>query len=199
MDERSSIDADASIGGNMDDSDMAIGGQINRTNTGGDLVGRDREPINSNLTAGGDLKKSTVVTGKGNRVSNRRANRSNTQNVFSEGSTGDALMLAITSLSTKFEVSAEASSEFRGEMRQRLVSIEQAIRQHERQIHRLMEMETDIRRDTAERLSETKERIWTEVAAQMRAYQQYAQTRFYALWILVIALAMSVIYLAVRG
>ena len=108
-------------------------------------------------------------------------------------------MLAITSLSTKFEVSAEASSEFRGEMRQRLVSIEQAIRQHERQIHRLMEMETDIRRDTAERLSETKERIWTEVAAQMRAYQQYAQTRFYALWILVIALTVSVIYLAFRG
>lgn len=184
------------------DGGSAISG--NAETGGGDFTGRDREPTNSNLAIGGDLRDSAVVTGKGNRVDNRQRNSnrrsSNTQNVF-DGNSGsvDALMLAITSLSTKFEVSAEASSEFRGEMRQRLVSIEQAIRQHERQIHRLMEMETDIRRDTAERLSETKERIWTEVAAQMRSYQQYAQTRFYALWILVIGLIVAVIVLAFRG
>lgn len=164
---------------------------------GGDLVGRD-EQTSSSLATGGDLRDSAVVTGKGNRVGNRRSNRSTTQNNVYDANT-DALMLAITSLGTKLEISAEAASEFRGEMRQRLVSIEQAIRQHERQIHNLMQMETDIRRDMAERLSDTKERIWTEVAAQMRAYQQYAQTRFYALWILVIALVVSVIYLAFRG
>lgn len=183
----------------MDDQINTGGGAAisgNADTDGGDLVGRD-EQTNSNLATGGDLVDSTVVTGKGNRVGNRRSNRSTTQNVYDANT--DALMLAITSLGTKLEISAEAASEFRGEMRQRLVSIEQAIRQHERQIHNLTQMETDIRRDMAERLNDTKERIWTEVAAQMRAYQQYAQTRFYALWILVIALVVSVIYLAFRG
>ena len=184
----------------MDEINTGGGSAIsgNADTGGGDFTGRDREPTNSNLATGGDLRDSTVVTGKGNRVGNRRR-RSEAQSgvnfTYDGGGDGNALFLAFNDLSMEVKLLAQAFSENRGENRQQLNTLINTVAKQDRQIQRLMEMETEITRHTTERLQETRERLWLQTSAELQSQLRYVQVRFYTQWIIMALLIAAVVYL----
>lgn len=179
------------------DGGSAISG--NADTGGGDFTGRDREPANSNLAIGGDLKNSTIATGKGNRVDNRRQrrneNRSGVNFTYEGGEGGNALFLAFNDLSMEMKLLAQAFNENRGESRQQLSTLINTVAKQERQIQRLMEMETDITRHTTEQLQETRERLWLQTSVELQNQLRYVQIRFYTQWIIMALLIAAVVYL----